>query len=159
MRDVKERFESKVKKTETCWIWMAGISKDGYGRFRFGKSKARAHRVSYLIYKGNIPPGMLIMHSCDNPKCVNPEHLSIGTTKDNTDDMYNKGRGPDFCAAVKSRRSYKGENHPIAKLSETQAKIIIKDTRTHSVIAKDYGVTRATISHLKRGLTWLHLPR
>ena len=80
----------KVKKTETCWLWTASTTHKGYGQFQVGTFKSpkirQAHRVSYEIYKGEIPQGYHILHSCDNRICVNPEHLRVGTNTDNTID-------------------------------------------------------------------------
>ena len=154
MNDVLKRFESKFLKTEGCWNWLAGSDKNGYGRFRFGPSKARAPRVSYLLYKGEIPDGMVVRHTCDNPACVNPDHLLIGTHADNAHDKVERERQARGLCIVGDRRSYKGEGSPNAKLTNEQVKRIRGDTRLHRVIAIDYGVCRATISHAKRGYSW-----
>lgn len=91
---LQERFETKFKVNEenSCWEWIASLTKYGYGSFGIGKNRVLlAHRVSYKIYKGD-PSDLLVCHACDNPKCVNPEHLFLGTHKDNTTDSVNKGR-------------------------------------------------------------------
>jgi hypothetical protein len=90
------RFWSKVKKTDNCWEWQACKNEHGYGILNIGKrglGKIRAHRLSFIIHKGEIPESLLVCHRCDNPTCVNPEHLFLGTQKDNTQDMIKKGRG------------------------------------------------------------------
>lgn len=96
MRNEFERFIEKVNKTESCWEWTAGKYRGGYGHFRKkvgDKWKMyKAHRYSYEIFKGEIPEGLLICHSCDNPSCVNPDHLFPGTVKDNSDDCVKRGR-------------------------------------------------------------------
>lgn len=86
-----ERFYKKIEKTESCWLW-TGASRY-YGNFWDGLKYVNAHRFSYKINKGTIPKGMVVMHTCDTPLCVNPEHLKLGTQKDNLQDMYSKGRG------------------------------------------------------------------
>ncbi|NDC95747.1 HNH endonuclease [bacterium] len=89
----EELFFSKVLKTESCWIWTGFRFPFGYGNFYIGKNKnISTHRYSYELHKGEIPEGMVVMHTCDNPPCVNPEHLVLGTQGDNLRDMMAKGR-------------------------------------------------------------------
>lgn len=85
-------FESRILKTDYCWLWVGALFKSGYGKFSRGDRKIRAHRASYELYVGKIPRGMQVLHRCDNPPCVNPDHLFIGTHMDNMLDMESKGR-------------------------------------------------------------------
>ena len=87
-----ERFERKFRVTPSCWIWTSGKTSRGYGMFVFKGKSMPAHRFAYQFYIGEIPPGNVIRHKCDNPSCVNPDHLEIGTPADNSKDMTNRGR-------------------------------------------------------------------
>lgn len=95
-----------------CWIWQGGVSPDGYGKVkRFGKT-IRAHRLFYEHYKGKIPQGLWVLHNCDEPRCVNPEHLWLGTQKDNEADKDRKGRRPPSPSITHPHRLCRGDNHP-----------------------------------------------
>lgn len=92
---VEVRFSTKylINEVTNCWEWTKATNNIGYGMFRFDSNGMRtAHRVSYELYNGPIPKGMIVCHTCDNPKCVNPDHLWLGTQLDNYLDMVSKGR-------------------------------------------------------------------
>ena len=88
----KTRLLSRVEKTDSCWLWRGALNSRGYGSMGFMKRGWLAHRLSYTVFKGDIPDGLFVCHSCDNPPCVNPDHLWVGTASDNQRDAVSKGR-------------------------------------------------------------------
>lgn len=93
----KRNIELRIKRNiliwpNSCWIWGLRVDKQGYGRINFNSKTEQAHRISYKAFRGDIPNGMCVLHKCDNPTCVNPDHLFLGTKKDNVQDMILKGR-------------------------------------------------------------------
>jgi len=89
---VFKRFQKRIQFTDTCWLWTGAVINNGYGQFRVNRKTIVAHRVAYDLYRGNIPKGKLVLHSCDNPPCVNPAHLFLGTQSDNVVDSIKKNR-------------------------------------------------------------------
>lgn len=146
-------FWDKVDKSGDCWEWTAHRNIKGYGQFGVSGKLALAHRLSYIIHFGEIPSGKIVCHSCDNPSCVNPAHLWIGTHQDNAIDRERKNRG--------GRKGPEGSKAPHAKLNEAivaQIKAIIAEGKTtHRSIAKQFGVHFVTISDLATGKTWRHV--
>ena len=148
----EERFWSKVARQagDECWLWLAGRDKDGYGYFFKPAGKDRAHRIVWEITHGSIPDGLCVCHRCDNPSCVRPDHLFLGTNIDNIADRDRKGR-----ACKGEAHPYwngnKGSANPYAKLSDDDVRAIRQDPRRKAQIARDYGVTAVTIGHIKGG--------
>lgn len=97
MSNIQDRFSKYFIKSpnEECWIWNGGRTHDNYGKFWFDKTM-KAHKVSYLIYRGDVPRGLCVLHICDNPPCVNPKHLRLGTQAENIKDRDDKQRGRKF---------------------------------------------------------------
>lgn len=126
----KEIFLKNVKIKNLCWIWQAAKSKSGYGVFYYKDKWMRANRASHLIFKGEIPLGMLVCHSCDNPACVNPDHLHLGTPQDNMDEMKERGR---------EKRQPKGEKAHMGKLKDSQV-MEIREMRKQKIPAKQIAV-------------------
>jgi len=151
--DVKtrqEKFNSRYERvTESgCWIWSGGMNAYGYGSFwdmDYGRAR-RAHRVSYELYKGFIPDGLLVLHKCDVPVCVNPDHLFLGTHQDNMDDKIKKGR------------QAKGENNGSSKLTEKEVKEIrdkyVPRKYTQRMLAREFNVSQVAIGCVIRNETW-----
>jgi hypothetical protein len=141
-----ENFWKKVDKKSNlngCWIW-TGARKGGkngnYGVFQMGTNNLkRSHRVSFELSNGPIPDGLLVCHTCDNPLCVNPSHLFLGTFKDNTQDMIRKNR----------KAIFKGEDNGSCKLTDEQVRLIFVDKRTNFEIASDYNVSPSLISQIR----------
>lgn len=136
------RFKSKYTVTESCWEWVANKNQRGYGIFSLNDKSVGAHRVSFLISKGEIPIGLCILHSCDNPSCVNPEHLFLGTHQDNMDDRSAKGRVP------------KEDKHPNAKLTTEQVLKIRHDGRYAKLIAHEYGISKDQVNKIRTFRSW-----
>lgn len=162
--DPEKRFWAKIKKCDDCWMWTAGTDKDGYGKFQWDGETKRAHRFSYTFFRGPIPTGLFVCHSCDRPGCVNPEHLWLGTTKDNSADMKKKGRaakgdknGANWYWKKHPERHVKGENVHWTKLTEANVREIRKSTDIHRVVAKRFGVSRALVSMIQNKKVWRHI--
>lgn len=127
-----------------CWLWTAGQDKDGYGLMSGWR---RAHRYSYEAHVGPIPSGLMVCHKCDTPSCVNPCHLFTGTAKDNMVDCANKGR------------SNQGIKSNTAKLDDAVVMEILKSDLACYEIGRLYGITDVSVSLIKLGKTWKHVPR
>lgn len=137
-----ERFNAKYSVTPSCWIWKASFGSSGYGQFLLNGRLQGAHRVSYLLFVGNIPEGLFVCHKCDNKACVNPNHLWLGTHAENMRDLHDK------------KLAKVGEKHPMAKLAEKDVISIRNDRRKSTEIAKDFPVTARTIRAIKSNKTW-----
>ncbi|CAB4217476.1 HNH nuclease [uncultured Caudovirales phage] len=145
MKTTHERFIQKIHKTSNppCWLWSGHLNSDGYGSFRIGNRFLKAHRVAYELFKGEIGNNH-VLHICDIPNCVNPDHLFLGTHSDNMQDMWNKGR-----------HNYpKSEHH--SKLTTEQVLEIksLKGTCSGRSLAPKYKVNDQTIRNIWLGITW-----
>jgi hypothetical protein len=144
-----------------CWEWVGAAHRNGYGVMGYNKKTLTGHRVSYMLAHGEIPCGMYVCHSCDNRKCVNPEHLFLGTAADNNRDMREKKRhacGEKHSEAIKASELHnasilRGEKHGNAKVSDAdRAKILwlYESGIRQPVIAKQFGVTQSLVSIICR---------
>jgi len=146
-----DRFWSKVHKTDGCWLWTGWSDKDGYGMFRLGGKDVRAtHAALQIIDGSDVPSGMIVMHSCDTPNCVNPDHLMIGSHADNMLDKVNKGR---------ANGAHPGEQHHYAKLTEKAVREImsLRETISARQLAPRYGISVTTVNRIWNGDTWRHI--
>ncbi len=133
--------------TETgCWEWAGNTFHSfGYGQLRILGKGREAHTVAYEVWRGEIPEGMLVRHTCDNPPCINPEHLILGTHQDNHDDMVDRGR------------ELSGEINPMAKLTEEDVldiRLLTGMGATRTDTAKAFGVSQATVTNIVLRKTW-----
>ncbi len=139
------------KKYEDCWIWKGSISSDGYGRIVINHKIYRTHRLIYEMTIGKIPDGLLVCHSCDNPLCCNPEHLFLGTYKENTQDMISKGR----------KYLMNGELNNFSKLTEKEV-IMIREIYSNGKyfqreLGEMFGVSKSAIYNIIHKITWKHI--
>ena len=155
---VVERFWTKVNKASDCWNWQAGKYSFGYGAFYLYGHNVPAHRFAWELAYGQIPEGLEVCHSCDNPACVRPDHLFLGTQKQNIYDAINKGR-------LIPGHSNPGENNGRAILTANQVQEIkdiysqkgSKYSRqiTQRKLARQFNISRRTIADITKGRTWV----
>lgn len=150
MANVETRFWSWVDQShlDGCWPWMGSRSPKGYGQFMWPDRKPRrAPRVMWWLVFGAIPDGMFVLHRCDNPCCVNPTHLFLGTMKDNTRDMVLKGRA----------RGARGEKHRNAHLTADDVREIRSATGPHREMAERFNISEPHVSNIRARKKWKHL--
>jgi len=150
---LEQRFWRMVEKAEGCWLWAGGKRPNGYGQISEGGKGSRslsAHRLSYELHHGPIPPGLVVMHSCDNPSCVNPDHLSVGTYKENTQDMIAKGR--------KRTVAPLGAENGKSILSVADVVYIrANGHKSHAQLGREIGVSPNCVRGVRTGRTWSHV--
>jgi hypothetical protein len=165
--DCKFRFHFSVGDDEQCWEWNGPRNAKNYGVL--GKSDKRnvlAHRFSYELHRAPIPTGFFVLHKCDNPPCVNPAHLFIGTAKDNSADCVAKRRNSPPPRAYGSANIFSknaagrlGENHHSAKLTEKKVRDILRSEESSSILGRKYGVNRQVIWQIRTGKIWKRVQR
>jgi hypothetical protein len=147
-----DKFLEKVNKTDSCWLWTGARLKikgqKWHGVLRRNKQYWLTHRYSWTMFNGEIPTDMFVLHRCDVPNCVNPDHLFLGTQDDNIKDMMNKGRHADQRGILQSN----------VKLTEEQVRYIKNklDISTNE-LAEQYKVSPSTIRDIKKNRTWTHI--
>lgn len=175
-QDLEKRFWQKVKKSSGCWSWTAAIFTWGYGAFQVEGKAMRAHRVSWVLAYGPVPDGLCVLHKCDNPACVRPDHLFLGTTADNMKDRDLKGRnahgarhgsvlhpgrlpcGDAHYSKTRPELVPRGDRSGRSKLTEALVARIrsehIPYKVSYAALAKKYGVHAETIGRVVRGDFW-----
>jgi hypothetical protein len=151
MSDKPSRFWSKVGTGNGCWEWLAAVNEHGYGRIRWEGRSQKAHRVAWMLWEGPIPAHLDVLHICDNPRCVRPAHLYLGTHADNMRDMFTRNR----------RKASENKNNAwklsAAQVHEIRARYAAGDTSYRS-LAKEFGVTNQYIGQLVRFEAWNYRP-
>ena len=144
-------FWSYVEVSPECWQWIGATDKDGYGVMTYGGTRRqfRAHRISWELHNGKIPSGQVVRHTCDTPTCVNPDHLIIGTVKQNAQDMVERGR------------SLRGEKNHKSKITASTVREIRRlysiGGMTQKQIGEKFGINDRSVSHIVRRVTWAHV--
>lgn len=133
------RFLDKVDKTDSCWIWNAALFKTGYGAFSFKSKPVKAHRYIYEVYNGEIDSTQHVLHSCDNPKCVNPSHLRTGTPKENIND-----------AVDRKRVNHILTDEQILAIRKEYVPFVV----SFNMLAAKYGVSKKTIMNVVKKRSW-----
>jgi hypothetical protein len=143
-----ERFWRFVSKGDGCWLWTGYKTPLGYGRLSLGTQRLLAHRVSWELQHGDIQKGQCVCHTCDTPACVRPDHLFLGTMRDNMHDMIAKQRQGGRTGACP---------HPLTEDDVRAIRARAKAGDTGASIARDYGVSHTTTWAIIRGKTWTHV--
>lgn len=144
--DMKNKLLAKIKYINDCWEWQGSLHRQGYGHFPYKRKILLAHRVSWNLFNGYIPENIKVCHKCDNPKCINPEHLFLGSQKENVDDMFQK-----------KRKDHQGEKHPRAKLTKEKVleiRQMIEKGISQEIICKKYNITNGHVGSIKHRRTW-----
>lgn len=151
--NIEVRFLDKVKRAHRrCWLWMACRNRAGYGKFGVGRKTILSHRMSWELWRGPIPAASQVLHRCDNPPCVNPAHLFLGTALDNIRDMIAKGR--------RGYTGHVGERNCKAKLSESDVRKIrsrFKRGESRAEIAESLRLKWNMVDRIVRRLYWRHI--
>jgi hypothetical protein len=150
-KSIRERFYEKITMVPECgcWIWMNGTNEHGYGLMRIGHVLVKAHRISYEMHIGEIPPGINVLHRCDTPACASPYHLFLGTQTDNMQDFIKKGRKKNIETFAR------WENHTRTHLTNEQVKKILTDSRIYKEIAAEYSIALVTVGRIKQRRAWV----
>jgi hypothetical protein len=144
-----QRFLQYVHKTETCWLWTASRDKDSYGGFALNGKTIGAHVAAYILLIGQVPLGLGVCHTCDNPPCVNPDHLFLGDQKANMSDCSRKGR----C----NNGGTKGEANGRVKLTKELVVFIRSSQENHTELGRMLDVSGSLIAQIRARKLWSHV--
>ena len=148
---VEQRFWAKVDKSKECWEWLASFRTTGYGQFGMNGVPTTASRVAWILTNGEIPKGMVICHRCDNRKCVRPDHLFLGTMKDNSRDMVAKGRHRAPKQFGAGEKNFKAKiNFEIAERIRADRKLL-----SWSKLSKKYGLVVSSLYDIVKNKRWI----
>jgi HNH endonuclease len=136
-------FWARTQKSEGCWTWVGCADRDGYGQITAAGRQLKAHRFSWELHNSAIPQGLCVCHRCDNRACVNPEHLFLGTNRDNTRDKVAKGRHPVGEASATSTLT----NAEVEQIRQ----LLREGKQSQASIAREFGVTPGNVCHIKMG--------
>ncbi len=172
-QDIGEWFWQRVQITDHCWLWTGAHITSGYGHFEVNGHHYLAHRTAWELAHGPIPAGLIVCHRCDNPTCVRPDHLFIGTQSDNIHDMITKGRagstqhperlahGKDHWTNQHPEKVRRGEGSNMAKLRERDVIAIRRLYREAGMrqvdLGQKFGISQAVISSIVLRKTWRHV--
>lgn len=149
-RPLSEKYEKYViRNEERCWGWKGHTNDSGYAMTSFKNKNFRAHRASWIIHFGEIPKGMFVCHKCDNPICSNPNHLFLGTAKDNMNDCKTKGRN--------NYAPSKGEKNGLSKLTDDLVKEILSNKEGSRSLAKRLGIGQRHVNLIRQRKAWKHI--
>lgn len=160
---LEKRFWSRVEKTDSCWLWRGQLSSAGYGKIGSGGANSvniLSHRLSWEYANGSIPDGLCVLHKCDNPPCVNPDHLFLGTMTDNMADKVSKNRqqkGETSGSNLLTDDQVRAIRHRYANRKLVNKRTAKGDPDAITAIAADYGVHFVTIFDLVKRKTWAHV--
>jgi hypothetical protein len=145
---IEDKLKANVDKIESCWVWNKSTASSGYGQIKVGNRRWSTHRLSYTLFKGCIPKGMLVCHTCDNKRCVNPEHLYLGTHVDNNQDAHDRNRQP-------CREGYLATG--VVKLSKEDAYTIKYSGISSKQLEKAFDINQSQVSRIRNGKTWKNI--
>ena len=160
MKTLEQKFWSKVRKADGCWTWTGAVDAKDYGELRIRRKRVRAHRLSWSFHVGEIPVGQFVLHHCDNPRCVRPDHLFLGSHADNVQDRVNKRRSAygernGMHTHPESRTC--GERNGSSKLTNikvAEIRGLLQTEISISELSRRFHVARAVIRGIRDGSRW-----